>query len=337
MLKQIVPYEDEYISSVFERFCIANGFPSYGVFESTIANRASKNNFYHEPDSIAEIMHYMKIENWGEFYIKHSLFPFFGPLMTDSLQISYLSGLFNLKGARHIKQKLGFFVHCPLCDKEVSYVHRSHNLPGVKVCHKHKISLCYNDTPITENFTDEDILYAVYAKDYVDKELEVSLTTMNEIYTFNLGKNFYRYLEKDLTELLKVYLDPEIVKYSYDVKESNCPNYLINYSNGCFLDLTCKGCGTRFFSTVYGLLNNFACPYCQSLKTDKELFVEHIEMNDRYRLLSDYISPNEYVSLIDKNTNQLASIVPVDFRNKAESFDKVILNKLGLYFGKGDV
>lgn len=337
MLNQIVPYEDEYISSIINRFYIANGFSNYSSFISTISERTIREDFYKEHEPIETILRYMSIKDWGSFFLKHSFYAFYSPLLSDSMQISYIAGLFGLRGLKQLKQRSAVLLHCPLCDKEHPFIHRAHNLPGVKVCHKHKTPLYVNKSPITDRSTDKDIEYAIYAKEFADKMLDSSINRVNEAYTLKSKQNIMGCFKSELIDVLKMYDNPLVLSLEDNMKFEHC-DYTVNFSKQNLLDLTCKKCGKRFFTTVKGFLNNFRCPSCQNSHSDKELFLEHLELSRRYELVSNYVSYNDYVSLKDTKTNEIFNTTPLDFRNGIRfSFeqmkDKTMFSKLNLFYG----
>ena len=187
--------EDELLYSYVVRVADANGF--------------SVNEFaldYIYPDNIKKaqnphllvgnMMYMPKIASVLEqdpldLYLKTTTYPGIAPLLTYGRQVKYINMAFRktIWKYPHMIERAsypGSFRYCPLCmgedirEKKFTWLRRTHNLPGVTACHKHKIRLIETknaeDLLSSRVFRSEDELllaseievsYAVFGKDFL--------------------------------------------------------------------------------------------------------------------------------------------------------------------------
>ena len=94
---------------------------------------------------------------------------------------------------------------CPECDKEKSYARRTHNLPGVTVCYKHKCSLVVDGDEINTHITQYDIKYAIYAKEFAEACFDFSWTDINKYMEINTTAMKTKSLSQKLEMVMNVF------------------------------------------------------------------------------------------------------------------------------------
>ncbi len=295
MQNSVLPLPDEHISSVVERFYVANGFENFDDFFMSLGLGRRRIKCFHDSYPQLKLYELIGIENYSEFFLDHTSYSFVAPFLPPYRQMKNLSGPFNIVGLGVLNYRFEGIKKCPICEQEDGYTKRSHNLPGVNCCYKHKVALTINNIPIKENINDKDVAYAIYAKEFADRKFDINSKTLNKYLDFKTN-TFIDY-EKGLKKLMELY--PNIENFNPSIDKPTCDIdknlYEVHSIRNNLLDLTCKICGTRFCTSIYGYENNFRCPACQSKLSDEELFKEHL--SDEYILLSPYISKNDEISL----------------------------------------
>lgn len=126
-----------------------------------------------------------------DLYLKTTTYPAIAPLLTPGRQVKFINMAFrkNIWKYPHMLERAsyaGSFRYCPICLEEdireynFTWLRRTHNLPGVTACHKHKArlietkdaeNLLTGRVPLPENellFPNvTEISYARFAKDFL--------------------------------------------------------------------------------------------------------------------------------------------------------------------------
>jgi len=240
----IVPIEeDELTYSWLYRMMIENSFEDIKKF---------LNIFVYDEAPIYRIQYDLKhLERIGEIldlpeidileiFMKTSLYPFYSIFLTPPQQTNYLNSIFrNLEknkgvGYQNNKDLIPYLNICPICkeielkEKGYFYFHRSHQLPGVHVCHTHKCTLLrysgtkgneFNDNSYSELNIRDDLeiehQYSLFVKNMLDKQIDSNLYEVNQILNKELYKRNFTF--NDIPTLLKnSKFDSLFSKHNYD-------------------------------------------------------------------------------------------------------------------------
>ena len=194
----IPPEEDELPSSWIYRTSKANLFGSLDQFIRTFVRaKASKGYQYLRYDDTEEFLTFYLAQQsrtpMAETYLKTTCYGGLAPFMTSGQQVRRLNVSFRRTyGKPEFTPKVTSYTRelcrCKQCQSEELenmgfwYYHRAHQLPGVRVCHKHgsllevfkgKLGQEFDQNapfvPATPN-TSDDIMqrYAVFAKEILD-------------------------------------------------------------------------------------------------------------------------------------------------------------------------
>lgn len=306
MLPNVVPiYEDEQIHSWIERLAIANGCTSINQLLDSYAPSCKYRQITGR-SYIASIFEAVDIENWAEFYVSHTEYALVSPFIDDYHQMLLLDSAFagrTLNTPADIKKLLA----CPECQKENPYLRVWHNLPGVRVCHKHSKTLIpvksslelveSSDAPVSI----EDVKYAEYCHNLHSAQLPYNVTYINRILD---GWNYYqktRTTESAIKELMEKY--PSVTNIPKQISHSpSLPcGYTILHQCGNVIDIEHE-CGHRYCMTEKGLQTGFYCPSCSSELTEGELVEGYIKAagNDDYELVEPFQSRSNDIKLLHK-------------------------------------
>lgn len=217
-----IPLEDdELLYSWMSRTAYANGFSHFRLFYNAYINPnasdSQKKRMIPQFELLSEceqIYASLSMENmWtlSEFFLKTGIYEFYAPLMMTEQQNDVLSVAFpdsfgasqNPYGKTKLISRLQY---CPLCAEEdiaktghIIY-RRSHHLPGVTACWKHKVSLIpYKGISLHETesvefesqvFTasDYEVAYATFAKDFMNNASHFSHAHLKAIITKAIQK-----------------------------------------------------------------------------------------------------------------------------------------------------
>lgn len=194
----IPPEEDELLSSWIYRTSKANLFGSLDQFiRIFVRAKASKGYQYLRYDDTEEFLTFYLAQQsrtpMVETYLKTTCYGGLAPFMTSGQQIRRLNVSFRRTyGKPEFTPKVTPYTRelcrCKQCQREdieskgFWYYHRAHQLPGVRVCHKHdellevfkgKLGQEFDDdapfVPATPNASNDIMVrYAVFAKDVLD-------------------------------------------------------------------------------------------------------------------------------------------------------------------------
>lgn len=144
------PFEDELMLSWFCRLAARNVMSFHDLMDF-VYGETSNNVDIQKP--LQEIFKRVKQFMWpvksiSELFMKTSLYPYYVVSMTPEQQTRYVYGFMSDKDDYIFSKRglLGKIKVCPECLKEDynnggSYLHRSHQVGGVHVCHKHGCNL----------------------------------------------------------------------------------------------------------------------------------------------------------------------------------------------------
>lgn len=267
-------YKDEYISSFVERLYKANGFENFNQFAESIGIKNKLKSYYYERIDNRVLYNFLELDSWADFFLKTTSYHFLAPLLTSEQQIKWLSCCFGLLPTRIVSKCPEYFKYCPECNKILFYARTFHNLPGVNVCPIHKCSLERNGISVLENVTQEDIDYAVYAKDFFDAKFDTDYVNfVNQIQVTSRKKET---VESKLGYIRNKYKSVSDIVFKANKPSFETDEYDIAYSSNILVEAICKHCKTRFCTSAYGLNNAYLCPQCQSKLSKDELLQLHI-------------------------------------------------------------
>lgn len=150
-------YPDELLYSQLARYYAKSGYLSYRyVAEDLFSNRTARpdiefvNSFTDE--AFARITESMTMQ---EVILEHTMFPYYGRFLNKERRQKAFNALVSMQGNYHNllpmpKSKEGtarYLRYCPVCsvtDREQygeTYWHRTHQMPGVKICPVHRCNL----------------------------------------------------------------------------------------------------------------------------------------------------------------------------------------------------
>ena len=294
IFQSIEPLEDEYLPQIVERLYLNLGFENARAFFKRLYGiDYHKLKYYHNTYPHTKVFELLGFKEYYSLILKHTEYPFIAPLSYRIEQLKFLGHLFELKGLNN-RNTIAGYKSCPECDLEASYIRRSHNLPGVSVCYKHKCSLTIDGVTINKYITPDDIRYAIQAKEFADSCFDFSLNELQDIAkNIKDGEKFLPYnrrfeiLLNNVSSIKDIQIPvetPSIITTHYDV---------LHISNN-IIELICKKCGFHFCTTYFGYEMGFLCPNCQSDISDEDFITQKYEMilGDEYTCLSKDNSKN---------------------------------------------
>lgn len=304
MLPNVVPiYEDELIHSWLERLAIANGCSTLNQLLDSYTPSNKNKAVISARSYIKPILESAEIENWAEFYVAHTEYAMTAPFMDDYHQMQLLDGAFAGHKVISNAEIKALYV-CPECQKEEPYFRVWHNLPGVKVCHKHNTALVParsglrlvepSDAPVSV----EDVEYAKYCHDLHLAKLPCSVTHINRILD---GWNYsHKTLatEKAVKELMRKYPDVSNIPKKIVREEPLLSGYTLIHKCGSVLEVEHE-CGTRYCMTAKGLQSGFYCPSCTANLSEAEIVEAQIRAagQGKYELAEPYERRSKKIKL----------------------------------------
>jgi len=316
----LAPYDDEMLYSWFERNAFANGYNSVAMMLRDLAPGTQ----YKVTTAISflpTMFHFLEVANWAEMYVKHTEFPFVAPFLMSYRQIAILNSAFGIDSFN-----TNSFVKrvriCPECQKEKQYVRVWHNLPGVKVCHKHECSLVevkhFFEFP--EKFKEkpadpEDVAFAEFCHDLHSRHLNCDVSYINRLLggssTYSL-KTQHDYIVLLMSLYQSVDRIPEPPHEEFTIMSDE---YQIINQYGLVAEFVHLTCNTHFCTTLKGFSYNFRCPECAKSLTEAERFEGYVEaMTDsNYRLIDPYKGHSKNVRILHKECGVSTSYRPISF------------------------
>lgn len=304
MIPIMIPYQkDEFLYSWICRLAIENGFKddirefmqSYVCLSDDLCFDVTKI----EPFAIN--LHEKLRRHLIDLYLETSLYPFLSIFLTNQLQTKYLNKVFR-KYQRHssftndqMSRAINELKICPICKNEeldklgFYYYHRSHQLPGVKVCTKHKCQLHRYTGQRYKIFTqplkteivplkatiDVEYQYAAFVEELLHANLDINKQQLCQIIEDELTKqSFDGYEEFKNTVLKNRKLTPLMSDRAFSrMKRINS----IGENSSAIVDLSAILLG--LFKTVDKI---------PKLKQPSEPNKEQIYDKENYKLISKY-------------------------------------------------
>lgn len=227
-----------------------------------------------------------------------------------------------------------------------AYIHRSHQLAGVKTCHKHHTKLYHFDCKksFKYDFNSENLSPVVMTNsleeenrcaDYAYDLLQSGLTSnMEEIKKFVL--NYLKQKETDeqnAMEALKTILGSELLanrwkslNFGLDMRQvvvvlmNLFPNVdelikVMAPHKTLIQRFYCEKCKSYYYSTELAQTNGWGCSNCSTQKTVDELFQEIVGIsgNNKYRILEPLSSINEPIKIFHETCEEEIEIKPNNF------------------------
>lgn len=315
IFKPIVPLEDEYLPSIIERFYLNLGFKDAKAFRSFVYGiRYLSNSYYPSDYPQTKIFEMLGFKNFYDIILKHTEYPFIAPLSGKIDQLRFIGKMFELKGFS-LKNVFPELKRCPECDKEKSYIRRSHNLPGVTVCYKHKCSLMVDGDEVNTHITQNDIKYAIYAKEFTETCFDFSLVEFQSLVGKMKSGNNKMFLPQRLETVMNKFPSVKDIRLSVPKPIIDTDQFEVIYISNNIIELVCKKCGTHFCTTYFGYENDFLCPKCQSKFSDDELFTLKLNKltNGEFVKVSQNISISNQIIMFHVNCKKLFFTIPYDF------------------------
>ena len=215
----LIPYhEDEMLYSWLYRLSSLNRYKNMIEFIKTYIYSEQKSVVRYEPKNIGGLIDIIDPDinkkTFLDIYLDTSLYSFYSILFSRLQQTYYIHSVLrpynknSLIGVDGSKLLLNGLKFCPMCKKEEIkqtggfYYHRSHQLPGVNVCHKHKCALHQYEGEKGQEFSNEvksseiklrgtfeqEYAYSIFAKDLLDSRLDTDSLELNDIIINELKK-----------------------------------------------------------------------------------------------------------------------------------------------------
>lgn len=277
---KLKPYEDETMSSYMKRLAIANGFDTLSELYRYVINQDSQYSASILRFSVTTryntVFKSLGFEDYADLYLSHTEWPFMSIFLSRYQQVSILNTAFcnANKGSTPITISNNY---CPECDKKARYQHRSHILPGVKVCHKHHCSLYDKDNrPLLEEVSEEDIAYA----EYVHKLLTSNLSTNRETINLHFTNNY----EKNVKLLMEEYPNVKDIPIEEPIINKNDTDCTTLYETNNLGEYIHEPCGTHFCMTPYGMNYYFDCPTCRPEEAEEQ-YARQMDKTGEYKLI----------------------------------------------------
>ncbi len=317
VFNSFLPEEDELLESWIYRLAEANCI-DFNELINMINHSDKKSKRFNLPTLLETI----SLETQcSKFINENTLIPFYSFFKTreviDKMYRYYLQGKSNETNNKNPDSHSSTVFVCRECLKEdpFPYIHRMHNLPGIRVCPKHgtKLHIC-NDFFSNSVFTLGDELEV----DDIEVEKEKAsiatkilnsgvITNKNDVLKV-LGVSdadiyFKRWEFNKIWQLINGKsraLDRIISELELDEKALTpiIPNQfkLLN-GDGQIWKLKHKRCGNEFYSTPTSFASGYQCPFCDEQLSDDAFTKKVIE--------SMYNAEYSYDSSSDVSTNNL--------------------------------
>ena len=201
----VPPQPDELLYSWQERLSVLNGFDHlYEFARAYIYPNCRSQQDYHDRkvsiDGREDFILFAKalgLDNYidiVDLYLKTTVFPALIPIYTEVQQQDYLLTAVEDGGhsghKRKLKSAFTTLSYCPICRQKdyaalgFTYIRRSHQLPGVSVCHEHLIKLLplssgASEDTVIQGAADE-VHYAKFLSDLLDTRMNASWTSISE-------------------------------------------------------------------------------------------------------------------------------------------------------------
>ena len=356
----IEPYEDELLYSWVYRLSKANGLSLRLFFETyfrqmsirprdiPVDMRKGYNYFFDALDCDIDMM---------ELYFQLSTAQFELSFLPTKQQIKVLHNIYRPESKLNSVRQY-FFVRpriCLECMKEdiekygEYYLHRSHHLSDVVVCHKHHTPLYeatkkssmepgYYDfdnlVSLVEDVTEFDRKYSEYTYQLLKNNMssnskEVLAIIVKEIMSQPGNESLTRIQIADIiikflgnAEHHRRWSDNEVILHPKDtvkVLMHLFPNFQdfmnkLPYYN-LIIKKHCDICNKEYYTTQYAIDTGWGCVHCDNLLTEEKLFerLVFIGGNKEYTIKTPFHNLSEKLVLHHKVCGEDFSVVPADF------------------------
>lgn len=240
----ISPHENELLFSWMYRLAIENNCDNLIEFLRDFVNQYYTKKVNYDLNNIGNLMmclNYEVPDKFFEDYLNMSLYPYYALFFTSEQQTYYLNTIFRtyrknslmgkIRNISLIKQ-LNF---CPECRQHELdlyghfYYHCEHQLPGVRVCLKHKRPLHRyigiagqefdNDIPSSELILKADLdieyQYALFVNDLYKEKLDLNFLDILYLIEKGYKKKDYKGIQEYVSELKKSKFSPLLSNRSY--------------------------------------------------------------------------------------------------------------------------
>ena len=219
----VPPLPDELLYSLLLRIADANALPPRDFLLNLTSIKQAKelsSRIYDAPFDPIKILESLRWEKDPvDFYTAHSMFCGYAPFNKLAQNSHYVAimhnyDFLNLSLRRPIINKIRL---CPECLKEdiqnydTHYIHRAHQMNGVRTCWKHNAPLItykgiiglelenYSELKNEYSPTEEDFGYARFSKEFLDKSFQFSISSIKDA----IQKGVTKYYKGDWTSFLR--------------------------------------------------------------------------------------------------------------------------------------
>ena len=323
------PLEDEMFYSYISRLAKENGCQDIKYFaEKYISQKSNiKKNYTHYSYDGKELFpQFLNLyNNYDHNFIKNcSLYPFHAIFLTAYRQALFVDSFFNTLHVKKSKKYVNLISelhYCKECMKEDVrnyghfYLHRSHQTPGVTVCHKHHTPLFrFNDNTPLESTTDA-IDFAEFSSALLCANLQTDIAKLQEITQTHcknddINDSFNRNKIPNIIRILMDTFGSVKTLDSYLLQDNNTTLKFISAVNNEYdvfepykttiIKMRHKSCGTEFYTTPAGFLAGWKCPSCFR-RTDipTASFKDAVSalVGNEYTILSDYKGQHQSIEI----------------------------------------
>lgn len=204
--------EDELFFSYIHRTAEANAMPILRFLNEYVKNKktdiysSARRLSYGSNNYITEIATNLGMDP-EDLFLRTTLYPAMAPTLGKGMQSHWINHVF--RGAEQFPKiitppisDISSVKICKKCmEEEIKsegffWYHRSHNLPGVCMCHKHQVPLLEyrgkygeelvfeeaNFEPISVEYPEINLEYSVFAHDFLDLAMDTDRTTIRRVY-----------------------------------------------------------------------------------------------------------------------------------------------------------
>lgn len=370
----IPPYPDELLYSWAQRLSKANGLSMRNFMETYFDMELYQGE---TPVDITEgFCHFFDSLNINqdivEFYLSLSTFAFNSIFTTKREQIKIVNALFSLKNEFNIspvprKKRYNLCQECMKEDLEIygeTYLHRAHQLHGVRICHKHHTVLQQCELSVREKD------FMPYHKRYLEK-IEVNNLQAAVAYTdyvYQIFKSGVYSNKEHLSDIIfkkikKSYSGRSLIKnFVYDFNKQSS----IRISNGSLYSLHilsmdktiiltqylfpdvkelvdelriiepliklyhCPDCEKDYYSTQQAQKDGWCCPTCMSKLNKNETYKKMVELisDGEYEMIGMFENFDQPINLLHKMCGNIVAIKPKIFLFQGACCNKCKSKKL---------
>lgn len=342
--------KDELSYSWVLRLAEANGLSAQSFAAAYLGKRNTHIVLHKDLRREIAYLHQNTISNepMNQFYIAGSTFPFESIFMTEQRQTAYLNNVFRERDALNpVGNTLFSEVHtCRECEKRdkeqlgFSYLHRKHQLNGVKVCYEHFVPFDAVDASSIE----AEKAYAKYAADLLDcatgSSVGPNMSTVKQLIfsqfkergysaydnyaTLKRDLNNWEYqklLTHDVVKFLKVkfigekYIDArELLPFIMFLFPKAIEFWEAVEKKTILEQEKCECCGMNYCITPYAKTMGMGCPSCEQKESLEERFARYVRtLDSEYEVKGNFVSQNDKVLILHKFCGETSNIRPRSF------------------------